>query len=180
MAEINMSGRTHSAVFYGADAIKEICRGSTLLWRKPSSNVLSLVTGEWSSNGVSIAVDASGIVTLDGRSTTSALFVRLTNSFVAATTSTLVADTDNIIVPVGTRIRFSIEQVGGSFEDVPDSLNIVLRDTDNIVQFNCKLGNGIFTLEGVAPTDISCLAVYVRNTARCYGFKFRPCVEILA
>lgn len=179
MALINLNGGTHSAVYYGADAIKEIYRGSTLLWRKPSSNVLSLVTGEWSSNGVSITADASGIVTLNGRTTTTALFIRLTNSFVAATTSTLVADADNIFIPAGTRIRFSIEQVGGSFEDAPDSLNVVLRDTANTVQFNCKLGNGIFTLEGVAPADISCLAIYIRSTARCYDFKFRPCVEIL-
>jgi hypothetical protein len=179
MAVININGRKHSAVYFGADAIKEVYRGSTLLWRKPSSNVLSLVTGEWSTSGVSIAADESGAVTLDGRTSASALFIRLTNSYAAGSTSTVIADAANIIIPRGTRIRFSVEQISGSFEDVPESLNVVLRDTSNTVQFNCKLGNGIFSLEGVAPTTISCLAVYMRNTARCYDFKFRPCVEIL-
>ena len=179
MAIINQNGRTHSAVYYGADAVKEIYRGSTLLWRKPSSNVLSIITGEWSAYGVAVTADDTGAVTLNGRTTTTALFIRLTNSYVAATTSTLVADADSIFIPAGTRIRFSIETISGSFEDVPDSLNVVLRDTSNTVQFNCKLGNGIFTLEGVAPADISCLAIYVRNTARCYDFKFRPCIEVL-
>ena len=179
MATIRLNGRGHKAVYCGADEIKEIYRGSTLLWRKPSSNVLSLITGEWTAYGVRIAADETGAVTLDGDSSTTSLFVRLTNSFASGSSSTYIADSQNIIVPAGTRIRFSIEQISGSFAIVPDSLNIVLRDTSNIVQFNCKLGNGIFSLEGVTPTNISCLAVYVRNTATCYNFKFRPSVEIL-
>ncbi|MDD3400752.1 MAG: hypothetical protein PHT58_03880 [Eubacteriales bacterium] len=180
MAGIFLDGRTHSAVFYGADPIKEIYRGSTLLWRKAPGNVLSLFTGEWSSFGVSVAVDDAGVVTLDGRTSTSAMFIRLTNSYAAGASSTVIADSQTTIIPANTRIRFYVESVGGSFADVPDSLNVVLRDKSNIVQFNCKLGNGIFSLEGVTPVDISCLAVYIRNTATCYDFRFRPCIEILA
>ena len=109
----------------------------------------------------------------------SALFIRLTNSYAAGSTSTVIADAANIIIPRGTRIRFSVERISGSFEDVPESLNVVLRDTSNTVQFNCKLANDIFTLEGMTPVDISCLAIYVRNTAVCYDFKFRPSIQIL-
>ena len=179
MAIINFNGRAHNAVFYGADAIKEIYQGSTLLWRKPSSNVLSLVTGEWTAYGVSIAVDETGAVTLNGRTSTTSLFVRLTNSYAAGTTSTLIADSVNTLIPAGKRIRFSIERIDGAFAEVPDSLNVVLRDKSNAVQFNCKLANDIFTLEGVTPVDISCLAIYVRSTAVCYDFKFRPSIQIL-
>lgn len=179
MAGIFLNGRTYSAVFYGADAIKEIYRGSTLLWQKAPGNVLSLVTGEWTANGVSIASDENGVVTLDGRVSSQALFIRLTNSFASGVSSTAVADTKTTIVPAKTRVRFTIERISGSFADVAESLNVVLRDKSNTVQFNCKLGNGVFSLEGVTPVDISCLAVYIRSTAACYSFRFRPCLEVL-
>ena len=91
----------------------------------------------------------------------------------------MIADSVNTLVSAGKRIRFSIEQISGSFANVEDSLNVVLRDKSNTVQFNCKLANDIFTLEGVTPVDISCLAIYVRSTAVCYDFKFRPSIQIL-
>ena len=179
MAETSIIGNAFSAVYFGRNLIKEIYRGSTLLWKKAPSNVLPLVTGEWSVSGMTVAVDADGIITLDGRPSTTALFIRLTNTYAAGTTSTVIADSSNILAPAGTRIRITVEHVGGSFADVPDSLNVVLRDTSNNVQFNCKLANGIYSLEGVTPTKISCLAVYVRGTATCYGFRIRPRLELL-
>lgn len=178
MSGIRINGNNHSSVFYGADAIKEIYRGSTLLWRKPTSNVLSLIHGSWAAYGLSVAVDESGIITLNGAVSVNSVFIRLTNRFAANTSSIGIADADNVFVPAGADIHFGVEYVSGSFSRLQNALNIVLRDTSNVARFNCMLGDGVFSQEGTAAADISCLAIYIRNTVQCSELRIRPFIEI--
>ena len=178
MSRISINGKNHSSVFYGADAVKEIYRGSTLLWRKPTSNVLSLVNGSWTAYGLSITVDESGVITLDGAVSVNAIFIRLTHSYAASTTSADIADRTNVFIQRDTSIHYGVEYIGGSYPRVTNALNVVLRDTSNVAQFNCMLGDGVFSQEGTAAADISCLALYVRNTVRCSELRIRPFIEM--
>lgn len=178
MSRISINGKNHSSVFYGADAVKEIYRGSTLLWRKPTSNVLSLVNGSWTAYGLSITVDESGVITLDGAVSVNAIFIRLTHSYAASTTSADITDRTNVFVQRGTSIHYGVEHISGSYTRITNALNVVLRDTSNVAQFNCMLGDGVFSQEGTAAADISCLALYVRNTVRCSELRIRPFIEM--
>jgi hypothetical protein len=49
MAGIFLDGRTHSAVFYGADAIKEIYVEARVVAKSPAT--CFFVRAEWSANG---------------------------------------------------------------------------------------------------------------------------------
>ena len=169
-------------ILIGGRAVKQLSYNNVIVWRLPSGIQIPLVQGEWTSYGISVAVDATGIITLDGTAAVSnAAFIRITGSYEAAISSTGMADTDpeHVFVPAGTSIRFGIERIEGSYTQVSNSMNIVLRDAGNVVQFNCKLGDDMWSQEGVASANISCLSLYIKRGVVFTSLRIRPYIELL-
>ena len=177
---MNLHGATQ--ILIGGKAVKQLSYNSEIVWRLPSGIQIPLVQGEWSFSGMTVAVDAAGIITLDGTpSVTNAAFIRLTGSYEAAISSTGMADTDpdHVFVPAGTNIRFGVERIDGSYTQVSNSMNIVLRDAGNVVQYNCKLGDDMWSQEGIATANISCLSLYIKRGVAFTSFRVRPYIELL-
>lgn len=177
-----MNLQSAKQISIGGKAVKQLSCSGEVVWRLPSGIQIPLVQGDWTSFGMTVSVDAAGILTLDGTpSVSNAAFIRLSGRYEAAISSAGMGDADpaHIFVPARTNIRFGIEQISGSFTQVANSVNIVLRDTSNVVQYNCKLGDDIWIQEGVAPTDISCLSLYIRRGVAFTLFRIRPYIELL-
>lgn len=164
----------------GGKAVKQLSKNGTVIWRLPVSNIIPMVLGEWTSFGMTVAVDAAGVVTLDGTPAVSnAAFIRISGSYLAAISSAGMAAGTNVFVPTGTNIRFGIERIDGSYTQVSNSMNIVLRDTDNVVQFNCRLGDDVWMQEGITASDICCLSLYIRRAVTFTALRVKPYIELL-
>lgn len=168
------------AMTIGTKQVKQVSLDSEVIWQLSSGILIPFVTGSWTSYGMNVSVDDNGIITLDGAPEVSnALFIRLTNSYLAAISSTGMADSSITFIPAGIGIRFSIERISGDYSHVSNSFNVVLRDTRNVVGFNCTLGDGVWSQEGTWETGISCLSLYIRRAVSCTELRIRPRIELL-
>lgn len=114
-----------------------------------------------------ITIDFEGCITINGNSNENKYFIKVTNGIECAygnNASNILQEWINspkVLVKAGTKIVHEVEVISGNF--IGEQVNVVLRDSTNTAEFNCKLGEKNFKVEGTCLNDIEFSYIYIAD-----------------
>lgn len=182
MSGIYFNGVKHSAVHKGGVSHVRAYHGSVLVWERaspPESNLLLayLSAGSGTFSGVSVSVNADGSVLFTGTAT-GQVNAKLSNGVDLQASRPSSWNADSLAGIPLSPLTLGCELVSGSVTNPQtDSCNLTLRYSAESIFLNCKVGNGVLSVEGTPTAALSQCVVYIRAGTVFDSLLMRPYVR---
>lgn len=173
---IILNGVNHVAAYKGGTEIGSIYKGSTQVWQRAADNLLlpNLIAGQGTLSGITLVLNEDKSVSVSGTATGN-VNAKISNGVELNSQRPAAWDDESIPGITLAPVTLGAEIVSGSVASAnTDCCNLTLRYSALVIFLNCKIGDGMYNIDGTPTDPITQMVLYIKQGATFTDFCFRP------